>query len=752
MGCGLTSLGESEQLVVTTTEGLREVINGPGRQWIGTKVIQARRSALVLRDREYVRIKDIQDGTQRLELGPAKLFLGKYDEVDGSVLTRPVLEIGEFIKIRKPDGTTRIVHGPAVVALEDPLEKLGEVEVTPSLTDQQYCILINNTTKVRQVKYGPAVVLLEAEEEVVGTYKLPILATGEYVIIRDIITGKKISVIGPTVHRPSPSEKVGGINKLPVLQQVEYCKIRNEETGIVRVATGPCVCELGPYDSVILEPQSLPILQKDEYCKIADDREGTIRCAYGPTVPEIGPYEQLSDGGVQKCPDLSADEFLVIRNEEDGILRNVVGPMLYRPSEFDTFSKPEKIVNLRKNEYIRYRDDKGHIRVERGEQRVIPDPLETSIDEGVCEAINIDSHHAVMVRNTDDGSLELITKSGLFFPKAYQEIIEVQSKIILEKYQTVVCRAETGRFYYASGDTELSDEERGPGPDFFLPPYHEIVKHSWSTDLKKEHLTSELVWKFDSRPSYMNYEFCCRTLDNVALVIDVTFFWRIIDVRSMVDSTADAPGDTCTHARSMIMQEISKIKLMDFLECFNDVIRRSCLKDDFYNKRGVELLSVEVLKFECQSEETNRILQEIIKETCDRLKFKERQRGENEVSMARLEGEIEEEKRKEELVEVKKSHLKTEARIEGEAEGTRIAAFIGKLAEQDGMGFDKAMKIFEMLKDNEFKVQSVAALSQGNAQLYVTPDNVNLNLGTLHNPTTTSRASAKIPTPKAAVS
>eukprot|EP00755_Sulcionema_specki_P031098 Sspe_Gene.18882::Locus_6825_Transcript_2_2_Confidence_0.600_Length_2428::g.18882::m.18882 len=150
---------------------------------------------------------------------------------------------------------------------------------------------------------------------------------------------------------------------------------------------------------------------------------------------------------------------------------------------------------------------------------------------------------------------------------------------------------------------------------------------SWSTDLRKEHAECEEVWKFDQRPSYMNYEFECRTLDNVELIVDVTFFWRIIDVRAMIEGTADAPGDACTHARSMILQQISKVKLMDFLETFNELIRDSCLGDPFYQDRGIELLSVEVLKFECASQETNGILQEIIRETCDRLKNKERQRG-----------------------------------------------------------------------------------------------------------------------------
>merc|ERR1719352_1324491 len=99
--------------------------------------------------------------------------------------------------------------------------------------------------------------------------------------------------------------------------------------------------------------------------------------------------------------------------------------------------------------------------------------------------------------------------------------------------------------------------------------------------------------------------------------------------------------------------------------------------DLFYRQRGVRLLSVEVLQFKCSNPDTDKTLQAIIKETADRLKKKECQKGENEVAISAMQGAIEQEKLNIELVEIKKSHLKTEARIEGEAEYHKVAAFLG---------------------------------------------------------------------------
>merc|ERR1719399_958238 len=72
----------------------------------------------------------------------------------------------------------------------------------------------------------------------------------------------------------------------------------------------------------------------------------------------------------------------------------------------------------------------------------------------------------------------------------------------------------------------------------------------------------------------MQYEFTCRTVDNVELVVDVSFYWAIVDIQKMIMCTADAPGDICTHARSKIIQSVSNKTLMEFLKDFNEIIRK----------------------------------------------------------------------------------------------------------------------------------------------------------------------------------
>jgi len=485
--------------------------------------------------------------------------------------------------------------------------------------------------------------------------------------------------------------------------------------GTRSVDNGPGCVFLNPCSST--EKRSAVVLEAGQYSVILNDKHASKRAVVGPSVEWMEEREELVVHR-HPCPQLTQKEYIVVTDTTTGNMKNIVGPTLYQPGPYDEISQKRPVYNLSKNEYLRIKDEEGRMRVERGEARVVPSPLDTVVG-GVQQAVNIDEHTAVLVRNEDTGTLVLHTEHGLFFPSPYQQIVKKQKKVILEEYESMVYKDKTGKFHYVRGDGEMRN--------FFLPPFCEVVTQEWSTDLRKEHGSVELVSKFDRRPSYMNYEFNCRTVDNVELVVDVSFFWAIIDVELLVQKTADAPGDTCTHARSRIIQEVSKIKLMDFLENFNDVIRKSCIGDAFYAERGVNLMSVEVLKFECASKQTDKILQDIIKETADRLKKMEYQKGENEVALSRLGGEIEEEKMKKELIELKKSHLKTEARIEGEAEAFKLASFVEGVTGVDtaSLSPEKALEMFMMLR----KLDSVHALSNGASQVYLTPQDVNLSVG-----------------------
>ena len=111
----------------------------------------------------------------------------------------------------------------------------------------------------------------------------------------------------------------------------------------------------------------------------------------------------------------------------------------------------------------------------------------------------------------------------------------------------------------------------------------------------------------------------------------------------MIQTTDDAPGDVCSHARSAIIQSVSKVSLERFLDQFNPIVHAAILdvNDPFYADRGVKLHAVKVRSIACRDPETQHILQKIIQETTNRLNRLQQQESENEVRLKQIRGEIE---------------------------------------------------------------------------------------------------------------
>jgi hypothetical protein len=228
----------------------------------------------------------------------------------------------------------------------------------------------------------------------------------------------------------------------------------------------------------------------------------------------------------------------------------------------------------------------------------------------------------------------------------------------------------------------------------------------------------------------MWYEFDVRTRDNVELVLGVTFFWQISHVEKMVVTTDDVPGDICSHARSEIIQSVSKVTLETFLNQFNSIIRDAVTEreDSFYVNRGVDIHSVEVRSITCKEAGTQMILQEIIQETTNRLNRLQKQESENEVSLKQISGQIQNEEMRGKLIEIQSINEQSEAEMDGQAEALRVKAFLDGLGEN--LNSQEKLLIFNTLKKHE----ALTDLSKGSAQLFFTPEDVDLRIQTMsHN-------------------
>lgn len=456
-------------------------------------------------------------------------------------------------------------------------------------------------------------------------------------------------------------------------------------------------------------------LKQDEQVLVEDfTKRWTVN---GPGVFVSGPFQR-----VRRRPGviLSPTTYLHIRDTLTGELRSEFGPKLYFPSASEQVVKEFSAIPLKHNQYIRLIDKRtGVIRVEKGETSVYLNPTEEVLEEAKT-GINVDEQTAVLVRDIASGQLELITEPQVFFPAPHQEVVEVQRRIVLEDHETVVIKDKAGKYVIRRG----TDADRA----FFLQPYTQLVQFLWSTGVHKDQRTLK-VTHIDSRPKFMWYEFEARTQDNVELIIGITFFWQIADVEAMIGTTDDVPGDLCSHARSVIIQSISQTPLERVLAGFNTIIRQAVVEaeDRFYSERGVKLHSVEVRSITCKDPTTQRILQEMIQETTNRLNRLQKQESENEVKLKQIKGETEAEEERGQLLNIRQAHVRAEALMEGQAEADKVLGFLS------GLGTDLSLTDRLALFNTLRKQQAIEKLSTGTAQLYFTPADVDLSIETRPN-------------------
>ncbi|GAB4275152.1 MAG: hypothetical protein Kow0029_16070 [Candidatus Rifleibacteriota bacterium] len=408
-------------------------------------------------------------------------------------------------------------------------------------------------------------------------------------------------------------------------------------------------------------------------------------------------------------------EFATIRNLITGELQAVQGPCFFFLGPYEELQKRHEVFVLQHNEYMKVIDrTSGKIKVLQGPNHFILEANEELL-QPPSKGINIDEHTAVLVRNTSNGSLKLVTENQVFFPSAEEEIEEVRSRILLENHESVIIKDKNGKYRIVHGNKVENS--------FFLQPYEQLLTLRWSSGIHKEK-RDLLVTHIDSRPKFMWYEFVVRTRDNVELILGVTFFWQIVDIAKMISTTDDAPGDICSHARSMIIQSVSKAPLEVFLERFNDIVKEAIInnEDHFYRNRGVDIHSVEVRSVSCKEDSTQQILQEIIQETTNRLNRLQKQQSENEVRLNEVKGMIDIEKQKGDLLAIQKENALKEAEIKGESEAVKVGKFFDKLA--DSLSEQEKITIFNTLK----KVEYIEKLGKSNANMFFTPSDVDLRI------------------------
>lgn len=670
-------LDKGEQLRV---QGFTEVFvkNGPGHVLLNPFSYRAAqvRIAHTLSAKEYAKVVDTADGSERIEKGPQSLFLGAYEQVktSGTCLT---LTKTEYVRVEDLlSGKISIIKGPTVWF--------------PGPHDEG--------------RRGTAVTMTSTQ----------------FVVVHDKLSGERRVVKGPGVWFPGPHE-AGDQDDAIGLNSTEYIHVEDKETGERRLVKGPCNWFRGVNDQPSPKKNAIA-LQEDEYAKLKDTAAGKQWIERGQKVLFLEPTWEVA-GGVKKAWTLKPYEYVRLHDTTNGKTTVHRGEQTVFPGPHDELLDGKKMtaIDLKVHEYVKILDQASSvIRVLRGPQIVFLDANERVVDPGKQKAIEVDDEHAVLVRDKSTGEQRLVTEKQLFVPAPHETVEEVRPLIKLADHEALILKDGSGNFTYHYG----SQEKRSNQPRaFFLPPYTDIVALNWSSGQRRDRRDLHIT-KFDCRPQYMWFEFNCRTKDNVELILEGTFFWEVANLPGMVKTTGDTAGDLCNHARSQFIKMVSRVTLKQFMETLHE-IARSVHEDDpeFYTKRGVKVHSLEITRYQCADRSTSEILEQIIQETTSRMNRLSQQESENEVKLYAMQGQIKQENLNSDLLKLQHGHQQQESRVNGVAEAARVSAFMKTLNKEVPTLQDR-VHIWQVLR----KTDALSVISSGDAQLYYTPKEVNLSI------------------------
>jgi len=188
--------------------------------------------------------------------------------------------------------------------------------------------------------------------------------------------------------------------------------------------------------------------------------------------------------------------------------------------------------------------------------------------------------------------------------------------------------------------------------------------------------------------------------------------------------TGDTSGDMVYHIRSKFIHHVAQVTLKVFMETLHNVSKQILEEDtEFYATRGIKVHSLEVTRYQCADKSTAEILEQIIQETTNRMNRLSQAESENEVNLFRTSGQVEQSRVNNELLAIQREQAREDAQVAGSSESERVAMFLKGL-EKDVPLLEDRIRMWQTLR----KTEALAVVSNGGANLYFTPSDVDLSI------------------------
>eukprot|EP00439_Symbiodinium_sp_Y106_P040285 s29_g4.t3 len=434
--------------------------------------------------------------------------------------------------------------------------------------------------------------------------KVPRIATLEFAVLKNRRSQELRHILGPGLVWRREMEDMDAVRQKFQLQKTQYHRLVDSLTGEERVVRGPLVYAPEPLEHLVNGTEEALMINAQESVLVENRSSGILRVVEERGLFYPKPYEFVLGW---RYPILVEEQlYAVVKNELNGSTFVQEGPVLLMLGAYEQLLKMKAKVVVRKDEYLRLVDRRtGVERVVHGPAAVAP-ALEEDMPSGVGKAALLTPNTAAIVLDHSTGQQHLRTVEGLLMPAAYEEILEIRSKIRVLAHQALFTRAPTGVMTLHTAGS------------FFLQPYDDIFSMQWSVydGNTSEPAPKEEVTVVDLRTNRLPWKYIASTKDNVRLQLEGATLWGVVDPMTMAQSCEDAPGDILQRSRAALLSALGRVQLREFTSRVAEVTNETAeaLKTDaFVVQRGLEVSGISVTRIEPVDTEVAEALQTMIK-------------------------------------------------------------------------------------------------------------------------------------------
>lgn len=651
-----------------------------------------------------------------------------------------------------------------------------------TLDSTQYMIVRNIYTGETSRIVGPCMHFLTEEEEKVQVKGGQKLSQTQYCRVQNTETGTIRQVIGPALCIPSHCETIISTENAIKLSPTDYLHVRNVSTGKLSTVRGPSLFVPSADEEVVKQLQAIA-LKDNEYVRISDKASGGVRVEKGESLVFLSPTEErLGRGEAAKGVNVDANQAALLRDLRTGQLELITSPQVLVPQAHQELVEVRKKIRLEEYHTAVVKDNRGTFRhIPAAPAPQSPSPLKENGNgngtAGRCRGSQLQSY------GSRGSHVKFIKGPTSFFLEPYTELLEQRWSSGLHKDQrNLVVKLFDSRphFMWYEFDARTKDNvELMLGVTLFwgLSDVQRLV--ATTSDAAGDvcsHVRSMII----QAVSQMTLEDFLASFNSVVqqAVFSPQMPTAMAAAAGMAAAAARAPAAAATTADTTTTMAVTDVAaagkgpdpfgpLMEralsgtreqkhamesgagsgsgpgsdggVRRCgWNDESEGKDDEDDvedeyvvdastvdpFYSDRGINIQEIEVRSISCKDPETQRVLQEIIKENTNRISRLQQQESANEVNVKKMQGDITKEKMRKDLLEIQQRSAKMEGATIGEQESSRIRSFMEGL--QEVVPDDNAkIQLFNTLRKGE----ALKALSGGSGvSMYFTPNDIDLKI------------------------